>query len=116
MDIPSAPCCTHRREMGDMPNHAETGPPSAERAPSLDQAQLLLELGRAVTSSLDLQEVLDTSFRALRQLVSFGGGSIQLIEDGALVPAATEPPMTDEAKRVRIPIGKGISGTIAASA
>ena len=89
---------------------------SAERAPSLDQAHLLLELGRAVTSSLDLQEVLDTSFRALRRLVSFGGGSIQLIDDGALVPVATEPPMTDEAKRVRIPIGKGISGTIAATA
>ena len=112
--------------MGDLPTHAETPQPSAERpsaerpsaerAPTLDQAQLLLELGRAVTSSLDLQEVLDTSFRALRRLVSFGGGSIQLIEDGALVPAATEPPMTDEAKRVRIPVGKGISGTIAATA
>jgi signal transduction histidine kinase len=102
--------------MGDLSNHAETMRPRAERAPTLDQAQLLLELGRAVTSSLDLQEVLDTSFRALRRLVAFGGGSIQLIEDGALAPAATEPPMTDEAKHVRIPVGKGISGTIAASA
>src|SRR5690242_3156182 len=116
MDTPSAHCCTHRRKMEDLPNHAETERPSAEGAPSLDQAQLLLELGRAVTSSLDLQEVLDTSFRALRRLVSFGGGSIQLIEDDALVPVATEPPMSEEAKGVRIPVGKGISGTIAATA
>ncbi|HEV2685932.1 MAG TPA: GAF domain-containing sensor histidine kinase, partial [Actinomycetota bacterium] len=100
--------------MGESTEHTDRR--SVERAPSLDQAHLLVELGRAVTSSLDLQEVLDTSFQALRRLVSFGGGSIQLIDDGALVPVATEPPMTDEAKRVRIPVGKGISGTIAATA
>ncbi|TMK54442.1 MAG: GAF domain-containing protein [Actinobacteria bacterium] len=99
--------------MGELPEQAGKG---IERAPMLDQAHLLLELSRAVTSSLDLQQVLDTSFHALRRLVSFGGGSIQLIDDGALVPVATEPPMTDEAKRVRIPVGKGISGTIAATA
>ncbi|TML76732.1 MAG: GAF domain-containing protein, partial [Actinobacteria bacterium] len=99
--------------MGELPEQTGQG---IERAPTLDQARLLLELSRAVTSSLDLQQVLETSFRALRRLVSFGGGSIQLIDDGALVPVATEPPMTDEAKRVRIPVGKGISGTIAATA
>jgi signal transduction histidine kinase len=74
---------------------------------------LLLDLARQITASLDLQEVLDTSFHALRQLVPFGGGAIQLIEDGMLVPVATDPPLSAEARTVRIPIGQGISGTIA---
>jgi len=79
----------------------------------VDRAHLLLELGREVTSTLDLQEVLDKSFTALRTLVDFGGGSIQLVEENMLVAKAGDPPMTEEAKHVRIPVGKGISGTIA---
>jgi signal transduction histidine kinase len=80
-----------------------------------DPSLLLLELGRAVTSSLDLQEVLDKSLTAIRRLVDFGGGAIQLVEEDVLVPAATVPPMSEDAKRVRIPVGTGISGTIAAT-
>src|SRR5260221_14165242 len=79
----------------------------------LDRAHLLLELGREVTSTLDLQKVLDKSFAALRRLVDFGGGSIQLIEENMLVAKAADPPLTEEAKHVRIPVGKGISGAIA---
>ena len=59
-----------------------------------DRAQLLLELIRDVTSTLDLQEVLDRSLAAVRRVIEFDGGSIQLIDGGALrmvaaVPAAT---------------------------
>ena len=110
---PFCPLLSSIARMGELPKHE---PARDERAPALDQTRLLLELSREITRSLDLQEVLDTSFRALRRLVEFGGGSIQLIEDGALVPAATDPPMSEEARHVRIPIGKGISGTIAATA
>jgi signal transduction histidine kinase len=73
----------------------------------------LLALSRVVTGTLDLQEVLDESFAALRRLIEFDGGAIQLIEDGHLVAAATDPPATPEALSVRIPVGAGISGTIA---
>jgi signal transduction histidine kinase len=66
-----------------------------------------------VTSTLDLQEVLDESFAALRRLIDFDGGAIQLIDDEHLVAAATDPPATPEALTVRIPVGAGISGTIA---
>lgn len=77
------------------------------------QAALLLALATRITSTLDLQEVLDESFAALRQLVDFGGGAIQLVEDGALVAAASDPVLEPEARRLRIPLGKGVSGTIA---
>jgi signal transduction histidine kinase len=80
-----------------------------------DEARLLLELSRDVTGSLDLQTVLDQAFTALRRLIEFGGGAIQLVEDGALVAAATDPPASEEAKTLRIPVGRGISGGIAAT-
>jgi signal transduction histidine kinase len=79
------------------------------------RGRLLLELAARVTSTLDLQQVLDTSLAAMRELVDFGGGAIQLVDDGALVAAATDPPMSAEARTVRIPVGQGVSGTIAAT-
>jgi signal transduction histidine kinase len=101
--------------MDDPRTDASAGGLGEQRPPPVDHALLLLELSRQVTSSLDLQEVLDKSFEALRRLVDFGGGSIQLIDDDMLVAVATDPPMSEEAKQVRIPVGKGISGTIAAT-
>jgi len=80
-----------------------------------ERSRLLLELSREVTANLKLQEVLDASFAALRQLLDFGGGAIQLIDGDALVAAATDPPATPEALTVRVPLGQGVSGTIAAT-
>jgi len=79
------------------------------------EGQLLLELASSISGTLDLQEVLDKSLAALRRLISFNGGAIQLIEDDHLVAAATDPPISDEARTVRIPVGVGVSGSIAAS-
>lgn len=87
-------------------------------APELDeaaQARLIIELSREVTAHLDLQQVLDSGLAALRRLLDFGGGAIQLIDDGYLVAAATDPPATPEAMSVRIPLGQGVSGTIAST-
>lgn len=89
--------------------------PDLRDEPVVDDARLLLELSRDVTSTLDLQVVLDRSFKALRALIDFGGGAIQLIEDGFLVAVATDPPISEEARGVRIPVGQGISGAIAAT-
>lgn len=82
---------------------------------AVDHGALLLELTRDISSTLELQDVLDKSFAALRQLVPFDGGAIQLIHDEHLAPAAAIPPLSEEAKKVRIPIGAGISGRIAES-
>ncbi len=79
------------------------------------EGRLLLELAGRISGSLDLQEVLDASLAALRELITFNGGAIQLVENGFLVAAATDPEISDEAKGVRIPVGVGISGGIAES-
>lgn len=89
--------------------------PPARGSAEVERSRLLLELSREVTANLKLQEVLDASFAALRQLLSFDGGAIQLIDGDALVAAATDPPATPEALTVRIPVGRGVSGTIAAT-
>ncbi len=89
--------------------------PTTPESPEAERSRLLLELSREVTTNLDLQQVLDTSLMALRRLLDFGGGAIQLIDGDALVAAATDPPATTEAMSVRIPVGQGVSGTIAAT-
>ena len=82
-------------------------------AGGVDEGRLLLELTREVTSSLDLQDVLDVSLVALRRLIDFNGGSIQLIDEGALRMVAGDPPPTPEAFAFRLPIGQGFGGRVA---
>ena len=74
---------------------------------------LILDLAREVTAKRDLADVLATTFAALRQLLSFGGGSIALVDDEDWISfAATDPPATPEAMAMRIKVGDGIMGRI----
>jgi GAF domain-containing protein len=84
----------------------------------LDEARryrLLLDCARDVSACLDLDSVLERSFHALRKVVDFDGGSIQLVEGSVVRLAATDPPAPPEALNATFPVGKGISGTIAAT-
>ncbi|GAC1441013.1 MAG: hypothetical protein NVSMB55_07720 [Mycobacteriales bacterium] len=84
----------------------------------LDEARryrLLLDCARDVSACLDLDSVLERSFLALRKVVDFTGGSIQLVEGGLVRLAATDPPAPAEALQATMPVGKGISGTIAST-
>jgi diguanylate cyclase (GGDEF)-like protein/PAS domain S-box-containing protein len=76
--------------------------------------RLLLDLARDVTGGQDLTTVLDRTFAALRQLIDFTGGSVQLLDDtDHLRLAATDPPATPEAMTMRVPLGQGVGGAIA---
>jgi len=75
--------------------------------------RLLIEGAREITGRLDLQAVLDYAFEALGKVVSFSGGSILLVEDEQVRIAAAMPKPTPEALAARIPLGQGVSGTIA---
>ena len=94
--------------------------PTRTAAPTVEPARryrMLLDLARDITGRLDLHEVLAASFVALRQLLPFGGGSIQLLDDsGAVVRlAAADPPATPDAYETLIPVGQGIGGRIVSS-
>jgi hypothetical protein len=77
--------------------------------------RLLVEGAKEVTGRLDLQAVLDHAFVALRRMVTFDGGSILLVEDQQVRIAAAIPAPTPEALAARIPLGQGVSGSIAVS-
>jgi signal transduction protein with GAF and PtsI domain len=57
--------------------------------------------------------VLEHSFVALGRAVSFTGGSILLVENEQIRIAAAMPSPTQEALAARIPLGQGVSGSIA---
>jgi diguanylate cyclase (GGDEF)-like protein/PAS domain S-box-containing protein len=76
--------------------------------------RLLLDLAREVTGGHDLLAVLDRTFAALRQLIDFTGGSVQLVDEHEeLRIAAADPPASIEALRLRVPLGIGVGGAIA---
>lgn len=77
--------------------------------------RLLIEGAKEITGRLDLQSVLDYAFVALGRVVDFTGGSILLVEDEQVRIAAAMPQPTPEALAARIPLGQGVSGTIAVS-
>ena len=75
--------------------------------------RLLVEGAKDVTGRLDLQSVLGHAFMVLTGAVSFTGGSILLVEDDQVRIAAGIPTPTADALAARIPLGQGVSGTIA---
>ncbi len=99
-----------------VPRPREEGVDPAFKEPTYDEEfryRLLVEGAKEVTGRLDLQAVFDHAFVALRRIVTFSGGSILLVEDGQVRIAAAMPPPTTEALAARIPLGQGVSGTIA---
>ena len=75
--------------------------------------RLLVEGAKEVTGRLDLASVLEHAFTALARAVTFTGGSIQLVENDQVRIAAGMPAPSAEAQAARIPLGHGVSGTIA---
>jgi GAF domain-containing protein len=82
-------------------------------APGDTRHRLLLDLARDVTGAQDLGTVLDRTLTALRQILDFTGGSVQLIdENDHLYIAAGDPLPTPEALAMRVPVGQGVGGAI----
>jgi GAF domain-containing protein len=74
---------------------------------------LVVRLARQVTGRHDLDDVLADTFRCLRPLVAFGGGSIQLLDDdGWIQMAAADPPAPAHVLAHRVPLGTSIAGRI----
>lgn len=77
------------------------------------RSELLLKLARQVTSRHDLEDVLGEVFKCLRTLVTFGGGSIQLLDDdGWIGMAAADPVPNPLVMAQRIPLGSSVAGRV----
>ena len=81
----------------------------------LELQSLLASVSRDIGPALELEPVLSTVLRAMRSLVDFRGGTIQLIEDDQVRVAAADPPVSPEVAAARSPMGQGLSGTAAAT-
>lgn len=74
---------------------------------------LVLDLARQVTARRNLDDVLATTFRCLRPVLEFSGGSIQLLDDdGWIRLAATDPAAPPHVLAMRIPLGSTVGGRI----
>lgn len=78
----------------------------------LELQELLLQVSRSIGAALELQPVLGIVLDAMRSLVAFRGGTIQLVEDGMLLVAAADPPVSPEVAQARLPVGSGLSGRV----
>lgn len=79
-----------------------------------DHSRLLLELSREIVSSLDPQEVLARGLDVFRRILPFESALIRVLEDDALLTAATTPG-GDDSLEVRIPADRGLAGAVMAS-
>lgn len=78
----------------------------------LELQRSLAQMARQVGPATELAAVLDRVLAAMRALVEFRGGTIQLRDDRGVYIAAADPDVSDELKASRVPIGTGLSGRV----
>jgi K+-sensing histidine kinase KdpD len=77
---------------------------------------LLARVSREIGPALELQPVLKTVLGAMRSMVDFRGGTIQLVDERGCYIAASDPDISAELAATRVPLGSGISGRAVVSA
>ena len=81
----------------------------------LDTNALLARVARDIGPALDVDSVLHTVLRGMRDLVACRGGSIHHVDGHEVRVAAADPPDSDEVAALRLPDGKGLSGRVVAT-
>jgi signal transduction histidine kinase len=78
----------------------------------LGAQELLTEISATLGPDLDLDHVLTTILKAMRRLVDFRGGTVQLVDDRGVYVAASDPPVDPAVARLRVRVGEGLSGRV----
>jgi signal transduction histidine kinase len=89
--------------------------PEERLARLLELQTLLARVAREIGPALELHGVLTTVLQAMRSLVEFRGGTIQLIDERGVYVAAADPEVSQEILDARVPIGTGLSGRVITS-
>jgi PAS domain S-box-containing protein len=81
----------------------------------VEELVFLNRVGRAVTSSLDLKQVLTTVMREAIGVLKVEAASVLLLheEDEELVLETVVGPRAEEVKGLRVPLGQGVAGWVA---
>ena len=78
----------------------------------LELQALLARVAREIGPALELHGVLATVLQAMRSLVRFRGGSVQLVDERGVYVAAADPQVSQEILDARVPVGTGLSGRV----
>src|SRR3954465_7421560 len=81
----------------------------------LDAHALLAKVAADLGPDLAVDEVLATVLSAMRKLVDFRGGSVQLVDEGGVYVAPADPPGGPEVMALRVKVGEGLSGRVVGS-
>ena len=81
----------------------------------LELQSLMARVAREIGPALEVQPVLAIVLRAMRTLVAFRGGTVQLVDRGSLYVAASDPPVSPEIAASRLPVGTGLGGRVVAT-
>ncbi|HEY2812988.1 MAG TPA: GAF domain-containing protein [Acidimicrobiales bacterium] len=81
----------------------------------LDAHAVLAQVASELGPDLDLERVLGTVIEAMRKLVDFRGGTVQLVDERGVYIAYADPPVDPEVRALRIPVGHGLSGRVIAA-
>ncbi|MEY2404363.1 MAG: hypothetical protein QOD38_1914 [Acidimicrobiaceae bacterium] len=84
----------------------------ARLARILEAQGLLARVAATLGPDLDIDEVLTSVLTAMRKLVDFKGGTVQLLDERGVYIAAADPPVTEEMAALRVRAGEGISGRV----
>ena len=84
----------------------------ARLARILDAQSVLARVASTLGPDLEIDEVLNAVLTAMRKIVDFKGGTVQLIDERGVYIAASDPPVTPEMAALRVRLGEGISGRV----
>lgn len=84
----------------------------ARLARILGAQSALARVAATLGPDLDIDEVLNSVLTAMRNIVDFKGGTVQLIDERGVYIAASDPRITPEMAALRVRLGEGISGRV----
>lgn len=87
----------------------------ARLARILDAQAVLARVAGTLGPDLDMDEVLATVLTAMRKLLDFKGGTVQLVDERGVYIAASDPAVPAEMANLRVRVGEGISGRVIAT-
>ena len=81
----------------------------------IELQSLMARVSKEIGPALELRPVLATVLAAMRSLVEFKGGTIQLVDEGGVYVAAADPEVTADVAAARVPVGTGLGGRVVAT-
>jgi len=81
----------------------------------LEAQALLARVAADLGPDLDLHEVLASVLLAMRKVLDFRGGTVQLVDERGVYVAASDPPIGADVAELRLPVGQGLSGRVVAT-